>query len=175
MLFEINRRTVCHHKAMIACNDTPFAKIMHSAFMDVTRITEIHSLSTYLTTVRRIYNARSQRIRRTVVKDFFEIRCLNPQSLRDSPLLRGVTHLIPPSPGGLSQDYILLLNWLFDEIQFELNFIELIFWCQKRKSLFPSSISLRCRTVSSRTLSLPMFSSSLLIASMPFALVCGEA
>ena len=43
--------------------------------------------------------------------------CLNPQSLRDSPLLRGVTLLIPPSPGGLSQDYILLLKRLFNEIQ----------------------------------------------------------
>ena len=128
MLFEINRRTVCHHKAMIACNDTPFAKIMHSVFMDVTRITEIHSLSTYLTTVRRIYNARSQRIRRTVVKDFFEIRCLNPQSLRDSPLLRGVTHLIPPSPGGLSQDYILLLKRLSDEIQIKFHRTHVIYF-----------------------------------------------
>ena len=58
--------------------------------------------------------------------------CLNPQSLRDSPFPRGVT--LPlllacecppdirikrsrPSPGGLSQDYILLLNRLSDEIQ----------------------------------------------------------
>ena len=34
---------------------------------------------------------------------------LNPQSLRDSPLLRGVTLLPPPSPGGLSQASCLLL------------------------------------------------------------------
>ena len=43
---------------------------------------------------------------------------LNPQSLRDSPLSRGVTLLIPPSPGGLSQDDILLLNRLSEEIYF---------------------------------------------------------
>ena len=55
--------------------------------------------------------------------------CLNPQSLRDSRFPRGVT--LPlllacecpmdirkrAAKGGLSQDYILLLNRLSDEIQ----------------------------------------------------------
>ena len=51
------------------------------------------------------------RIRHTDVKDFFQKSCLsNPQSLRDSPLLRGATPLPSPSPGDLSQATDLLLN-----------------------------------------------------------------
>lgn len=43
--------------------------------------------------------------------DFGEIpTCPNPQSLRDSPFPRGVTLLAPPSPGGLSQGWALLLS-----------------------------------------------------------------
>ena len=39
-------------------------------------------------------------IRHTDVKDFFQKSCLsNPQSLRDSPLLRGATPFLPPRRG----------------------------------------------------------------------------
>ncbi len=50
--------------------------------------------------------------------------CLNPQSLRDSPLLRGVTLLFPPSPGGLSQDKSCSKSGCSMKFN-ELNFIEL--------------------------------------------------
>ena len=50
-------------------------------------------------------------IRHTDVKDFWKKSCLSKlQSLRDSPLLRGATHLPSPSPGDLSQATGLLLN-----------------------------------------------------------------
>ena len=50
-------------------------------------------------------------IRHTDVKDFWKKSCLsNPQSLCDSPLLRGATPFLPPRRGDLSQATGLLLN-----------------------------------------------------------------